>query len=40
MVRYAITPDTTYNSLDFDPENPGVWAERVQRAQGHARRQY
>ena len=29
MVRYAITRDPNYNSLDFDPENPGAWASRV-----------
>ncbi len=29
MVRYAITRDPNYNSLNFDPENPGAWASRV-----------
>lgn len=29
MVRYAITRDPDYNSLDFDPENAGPWAGRV-----------
>jgi len=29
MVRYAITRDPTFNSLNFDPENPGPWASRV-----------
>jgi len=29
MVRYAITRDPNFNSLSFDPENPGAWASRV-----------
>jgi feruloyl esterase len=29
MVRYAITRDPGFNSLNFDPENPGPWAGRV-----------
>jgi hypothetical protein len=29
MVRFAITRDPHFNSLDFDPENPGPWAGRV-----------
>jgi feruloyl esterase len=29
VVRYAITRDPKFNSLDFDPENPGPWAGRV-----------
>lgn len=29
MVRYAITRDPNYNSLTFDPENPGPWANRL-----------
>ena len=29
MVRYAITRDPKFNSLNFDPENPGPWASRM-----------
>jgi feruloyl esterase len=29
VVRYAITRDPNFNSLEFDPENPGPWAGRV-----------
>ncbi|MGD8600867.1 MAG: tannase/feruloyl esterase family alpha/beta hydrolase [Gemmatimonadota bacterium] len=34
MVRYAITRDPDYNSLEFDPENPGPWADRVSELSG------
>ncbi len=34
MVRYAITRDSSYNSLDFDPESPGRWAGRVSELSG------
>jgi len=30
MVRLAIMRDPDFNSLDFDPENPGEWAGRVE----------
>jgi feruloyl esterase len=29
MVRLAIMRDPNFNSLNFDPENPGPWAGRV-----------
>jgi hypothetical protein len=29
MVRYAITRDPDFNSLNFDPEHPGPWAGRM-----------
>jgi len=29
VVRYAITRDPNFNSLEFDPENPGPWAGRM-----------
>ncbi|XHS78011.1 tannase/feruloyl esterase family alpha/beta hydrolase [Burkholderiaceae bacterium UC74_6] len=29
VVRYAITRDPAFNSLNFDPENPGPWAGRM-----------
>ena len=29
VVRYAITRDPDFNSLNFDPENPGPWAGRM-----------
>lgn len=28
-IKYSITRDPTFNSLAFDPENPGPWANRV-----------
>ena len=29
VVRYAITRDPNFDSLNFDPENPGPWAGRM-----------
>ncbi len=28
-IKYAVTRDTSYDSLTLDPENPGPWAARV-----------
>ena len=29
-IKYIVTRDTTFNSLDFDPQNPGSFLQRVQ----------
>jgi feruloyl esterase len=28
-IKYAVTRDTSYDSLSLDPENPGPWANRI-----------